>query len=464
MKLTFSPKPVRYIVRPLVPAAPADVAPPDRYAIAFLIFLCLNFVLFVRPMELIPDEDLYGLEIYLYIILACLAVGFPTVLEQLRLNILEMRPITLCVFGFLLAMMLSHLAVFNVVTGVTLGFAYSKTVLYYLLFTGLITTTSRLRNVMGVVLWSTIILAALSVLQFHDFISLPTVEALTDSDDRGAEPGIIRLRGAGIVHDPNDFCIILAMAVPLGLARLLDSTRSSLRLFWLGPLTLLVYAIQMTRSRGGFLALLVGVGFVVVMRYGKRAWLLLVLVIPALLVLGGSRQTAISTGSGTAQERIQVWADALEKIKRSPLFGVGMNEFTRDSRLVAHNSYLHVFAELGVFGGTFFLGACFLSLRQLLRRRADRAVVTDPEMRRFVPYVGGMCAAYFAGMMSLSLAYLVPTVMFLAVGDVTARLAPTDPPAPEDRVDGRLLRTLCVVSFAFLAAMYVFVRVSFVRV
>src|SRR5205085_6928240 len=98
-----------------------------------------------------------------------------------------------------------------------------------------------------------------------------------------------------------------------------------------------------------------------------------------------------------------------------------------------------------------FVGACFLAWRACWRLRRDGPTVRDPEMRQLVPYVGGSCAAYLGGMMSLTLTYLVPTVMFLAIGEAVQRLAKTDPELPEERFDLRLLGRRFAAGIAVLA-------------
>ena len=51
-----------------------------------------------------------GWNIYEFLILACLAVSFPAVLEQFTAKSLEERPVTVCVLGLFLAVLLSELA------------------------------------------------------------------------------------------------------------------------------------------------------------------------------------------------------------------------------------------------------------------------------------------------------------------------------------------------------------------
>ena len=137
---------------------------------------------------------------------------------------------------------------------------------------------------------------------------------------------------------------------------------------WAAPLVLCVYAISLTQSRGALLALLAGVSVLLIARYGWRtAALLGVVVVPALLFLLAGRQTDLSTGGGTAQDRIQIWSDAVMAWRDAPLFGVGRDVFGQQEGFVAHNSYLQCFVELGLFGGMLFLGAFYLAAAQLVR-------------------------------------------------------------------------------------------------
>src|SRR5438270_5770668 len=106
MSTAVAPKPLPPAPSPGTPPAAAPAAPRPRHALGFALFLLLNAALFLRPAEIVPA--LYGLEIYLVVILACLAASFPVVLDQLRPAELERRPITVCVLGLFLAVVLSH--------------------------------------------------------------------------------------------------------------------------------------------------------------------------------------------------------------------------------------------------------------------------------------------------------------------------------------------------------------------
>ena len=42
------------------------------------------------------------------------------------------------------------------------------------------------------------------------------------------------------------------------------------------------------------------------------------------------------------------------------MFGIGESRFHEEIHKVAHNSYVHAYAEMGFFGGTVFLSICLL--------------------------------------------------------------------------------------------------------
>ncbi len=71
---------------------------------AFFLFILVNATLFIRPAEIVPA--LLGWEIYFYVILACLIVAAPDVLRYLMGQGMETQPITLCVFGLMIAILI----------------------------------------------------------------------------------------------------------------------------------------------------------------------------------------------------------------------------------------------------------------------------------------------------------------------------------------------------------------------
>ncbi len=125
-------------------------------------------------------------------------------------------------------------------------------------------------------------------------------------------------------------------------------------------------------------------------RFGWRMAVLIgAALLPVLFVFFAGRQTDLSTSGGTGQERIQLWSEGLVQFRQSPLFGIGRDRFDQEVGLVAHNSYVHAFAELGFLGGMFFVGAFVLALGSLYRLSADGRHILDPDLRRMHPYRDG---------------------------------------------------------------------------
>jgi O-antigen ligase len=181
-----------------------------------------------------------------------------------------------------------------------------------------------------------------------------------------------------------------------------------------------------------------------------------VLVPAAVLLLAGRGNEAWTSRGGTSQSRIQLWSEGLELFREAPLFGIGIGEYNERAEQVAHNSFIHCYAELGLFGGTVFLGAFYLAIWSTYRLGRHGAPGVDPELRRLQPFVPALVAAYAAGVLSLSRSYIVPTYMYLGLAAVYIGLAGEAPP---ECFDGRLARRLVLVSLVFLPVAYLFVRI-----
>jgi putative inorganic carbon (HCO3(-)) transporter len=61
----------------------------------------------------------------------------------------------------------------------------------------------------------------------------------------------------------------------------------------------------------------------------------------------------------SARGRVEAWSEGLTMFTSHPLFGVGYSRFTEYNELVAHNSFIHTFAELGFLGAFFGVGMVY---------------------------------------------------------------------------------------------------------
>jgi O-antigen ligase len=427
----------------------------------------MNAILFIRPAEIFPDilavEQALNVQLYQAAILACLVVSLPVLFEQLSPPALAARPITVCVLGLLVAVPLSHLCYSgNFTDAREKGVVFSKLLLYYLLLVGNLNTPERLKVFLRWLVLFIVGLAALALLQYHGVIQVESLSVLEDTvtdPETGERMTFPRLRSTGIYNDPNDLCLILVTGVLLCLYHLGDRRSSALAPLWLGLFGLFGYAIVLTVSRGGLIGLAAGLVVLIGCRWGwRKAAVLIAVLAPVGAALLVGQQSAAWTGRDTSQSRIQLWSEGLELFREAPLFGIGMGEYADRVELVAHNSFVHCYAELGLFGGTLFLGAFYLALWSLYRLGPQAAQLADRDLGRLQPFVLAIVAACAAGLLSLSRSYIPPTYMYLGLATAYVRLAGEASAAPAVRWDGWLVRRLALVSLAFLAVTYVFVR------
>lgn len=434
----------------------------------FVLFLLVNLTLFVRPGELIPA--LGDIRIYNYLIIAALVAAAPRIIEQLRPARMSAQPITACVLGLVPALVLSHASHMDSYLIESNLPKFLKSVLYFLLLVAVVNTSRRLQLFFQ---WITIFAAVACGIAVLNYFEIITIESLVFIDEKVTDEttgirviAVRRLCGTGIFNDPNDLAMIAVLGTVVCSFALQERTFGAMRFFWAGPLVLFVVTIGLTRSRGGLLALLAGLGALFYHRYGlKKAMLAGGLLVPvALLVLGG-RQTDVSgaLSSGTGAARVQLWSEGIQLFKEAPIFGIGYGQYDKEASQVAHNSFLHCFAELGLFGGTLFLGAFWFSVHSvwILGRRDSlhAQVLPDPILRRMAPLLMGLVGGWCISMMSLSRQYVVPTYMVLGLVATYCLQVERLGLPPVIRLNAVQMRRVAFGSVAFLASIYVFIRV-----
>jgi hypothetical protein len=400
---------------------------------SYALFILLNAILLIRPEELRPDWA--GTHLYQFVIMFCLVAALPRLLEQLTPAELEVRPISVCVLGLLVAAALSHLARgrFDAMTEYVPEFA--KAIAYYLLLVALVDTPARLKAFLGWQVLFVAVLAVLGVLRFHESIDIEAIKpVMVERIDPSTGESVksARLCSSGIFNDPNDLCLILVFGGLCCLYRAAVAADWLVKIVWLLPIGLFGYALVLTQSRGGLLGMLVAFATLVFARL-KRKWalpLVIACAAAALVIVGGRKEDVIR--GDTAHERIMLWADGFSALFRSPFFvptGIGVEQYVEETNQVAHNSFVHAYVEMGLLGGTLFLGAFLMALWMLwdLRRFEDR--IASLELRAARPYVMAMVAGYCGGMYSLSRNYIVPTYMSLGIATAYLAMAMPDPPA-----------------------------------
>jgi hypothetical protein len=185
--------------------------------------------------------------------------------------------------------------------------------------------------------------------------------------DYNSKKSVYRLRGLGLINDPNDFGQLVVCVIPL--VFIFWRTRRPFRnlLFVLLPVSMLVYGVFLTHSRGTLLAL-IAIAVVAVRRsIGMLPALLLACgLFAAAMALNFTGGRDISAEAGS--DRTALWSTGMQLLKTHPLFGVGLNNISNytEVHLTAHNSVVVCAAELGMFGLYFWCLFLFSSVRDAL--------------------------------------------------------------------------------------------------
>ena len=444
-----------------------SVSPISQCRLGFILFILVNAVLFVRPAEIIHGID--GWPIYEVVIVACLLGSLPVVLPQLAWGSLRRNPITLCVIGLMPAIALSHLSHGNFYDARLGTIEFLKIVIYYLLLVGLIDSAARLRLFLLIIALFIVCTAIVALLNHHGVIEVPGLTETRDEygeDELGQPILIYRLCAMGIFGDPNDLALILNFALFIFAFWLFEAKRWLVRLALLAPIATLLHALVLTQSRGGFLSLLAGIIVLVFTRVRlKRAILITAVALPAILMAFSGRITNfdITNSQDTAQGRIQLWSESLVLFHQWPLFGIGQGNLADELGHVAHNSYVHGYAELGIFGGTLFVGALYLGMVAISRLRARKSTEgcaaqrNSDELLALRQCLLPAVAAYLVGLYSLSRTYGNAT--YLVVGLAAAFLALRAARETDTaKLSFRLVRNVGLVSIGCVAYFELFVR------
>lgn len=429
----------------------------------FALFLLLHLVLFIRPSDLF--EELEAANLYELAILAAALASSGSLLRLLDPRTITTRPMVLFVLGLLAAVVVSLLANGLAGAAVSAGVKYAKVVLYFLLVVANLDTPGKFRLFLIVVGGLMAFQATLGMAQYFGAINLPAFQAFDQKEydaDTGAMSVLQRMCGCGIFHDPNDLCVLLAVCSLLCLYVIFDPRFGWARFLVVIPLAGFVAAIPLTHSRGGLLALLAGLGSLAVTALGvRRGAIALVLVVPVILLGVGGRMTRIQVDSteDTSQHRIHLWSDGLTTVPSHPLFGSGQGTYVEIAGLVAHNSYVEAYTELGLLGGSLFSALFAYALWVYHRLGRAEEFKAAGSLTRFRPFGAAVLVAFAVGMYSLSRLYTQPMYTVFGITAAYFALVSERVPGLIPPLSWKMTAALAAVGVGLLMALYLFVRV-----
>jgi hypothetical protein len=247
-----------------------------------------------------------------------------------------------------------------------------------------------------------------------------------------AGPTVPRLRALGFLNDPNDLAQTLVAGLPL-VALAWRRRRLFNNFFFVAlPVIAMLWAVVLTRSRGGLVALAALLWFAFaqwtrprwarVLRWAGFVGLLVLLTL--FFRLGGADESAMG--------RLEAWSEGLQMLKHSPIWGVGFAQFSDKHVLVAHNSFVHCFAELGLVGYFAWLGAIVATFWYLERIGVTEAnEAGSPELVRWARALGLSLLTFLAGALFLSRAYSVSLFLLVGMGTALAGVAQKNSSLPE---------------------------------
>ena len=201
-----------------------------------------------------------------------------------------------------------------------------------------------------------------------------------------------RVRYRGSLADPNELSLMISLALPLAFALAAAppqragprEPREPRRLVLLPPLVgdhlirrvvaalrslpavalsaAAGFAVVLSQSRSGMIALLLVLGIAFIRRAGVIGVVLAALAAPPLFLLGGRSGEEADESS---DERAELLREAFEFIRGTRGFGLGLGQFTDESSigLTAHNAYVLAASEAGILGMFLFGLALYLSLK-----------------------------------------------------------------------------------------------------
>ncbi len=267
--------------------------------------------------------------------------------------------------------LLSALWAFSPHDAVAFFFGTIKLLFAYVGIVGALSSPRRIRKLMEVAAFASVIPAIGTLQRYHDGVGL--VEGF-----RGT--------WIGLLANPNQLAMVMAVTLPWALLSALWA-RGAKRLLLLGAVGLQCATIVVTHSRGGALGMAMAlVAFAIFAERRVQALALVGLLAAAVAVFAPKSfwQRTETIGAyqvdASAQDRIRSWETGLAAFEDHPLLGIGAGGYlhawdryqprnVREKAYASHNMWMQVVVELGAIGTLLFATMIALMLRGLWRAR-----------------------------------------------------------------------------------------------
>ena len=302
-------------------------------------FTILLFLIFIRPFIsslAFPYLDL----IYSFLLMGFLAIW----LLSRGLLLKEIKPIGYPLTLICLALIISVVFSLDKLHSFIQLYKYIAGLLLFLIARSL--NYENKMRILNVIIWSGLIISLLAIYQYlFGFQHLSSYLAQYRISNTFILESVSQKRVFLPFVTPNTLAGYLAMVISLVLTR-------EDRAWFMVPLSL---ALLLTRSLGGLLSLVLGLAvyFYLQGKIGKRGIVFLfgLIVVSALvLIIRSINQKPHLQPIFSTIMRLNYWKNTLMIIKARPLTGIGLGNFNLPQSRFAHNSYLQIWAEMGILG------------------------------------------------------------------------------------------------------------------
>lgn len=419
---------------------------------AFYLTLFFFSLYYIRPFEFFSAIQ----NIPLLPIVGLIAFGSVVFSSQNNKSILKSGSDKL-ILGYMFAIAMSHLRHTYLQGTINSIELFLPTFFGYFLVVHSIQTKKQLNAFFVFLTIITCFLAIEGILEFNTGSSYfgiqPILERARNFD--GEIKYIARIVWLGTLADPNDLAMALVIPVPYLVNQLLYKKQ----IRYLLLVGILLYAIVLTNSRGGMLAVCAGIAFYFILRLKSTKGLIGALIfVSVVLLFGPSRMSDLSASGESAAGRIEAWYAGYQMFMQYPIFGVGKGLFVDFNDLTAHNSFVLVLGELGLFG-TFFFTGLFMFPFQFCSKYVwgeHRETLSEEELG-FCASLYGSLIGLMVSMFFLSRSYVLIPYMLIGLCVVTSRLY-REMDSTGDRMDVIPVKNIFIIMISSIVGIRVLVK------
>jgi len=357
-----------------------------KYFNQVLTFLIL-YLPFQIALNIMPGVDLASGRVF---ILCLFAIWIIKSLAEKKF-IIKLNLQTLLILAFLFIAIFSITQVWNEERAIRKILVFLSVFPLYFMITSLEDSKKYICKIINALMLSGFVLSLVGIAQFvaQFFVGIDPIMVFWSKyiapifygDTFGAEvisnpSWLVNINGATVLRafslfpDPHMFSFYLGLLIPVVLAAVLVDKSNFLfnsKLLYL-ILAAMLLAELFTFSRGGYLGTIAGIGIVIILlwrqtSFNKKIALGLISVIAIIFLLTTSQTVAnrflssFDFNEGSNTERIKNWSQGYEMFADNFLFGVGIGNYSLEinptvnyrTPIYAHNLYLDIGAEMGIF-------------------------------------------------------------------------------------------------------------------